>query len=147
MTRPAPGARARNGRHRGWLPTAVRAWRLPVPVALRMTLPVALPMALFVALLGIGVGTGCGARAAGGAAGVAPDDAIIQLRCNVPEAELWVNERYIGPVGALKGGVALSPGTHRVEARHAQHHAFYAELELRARERRTLDVDLAPRLP
>lgn len=110
-------------------------------------MPVALVVALVVALLGIGVGTGCGARAAGGAAGVAPDDAIIQLRCNVPEAELWVNERYIGPVGALKGGVALSPGTHRVEARHAQHHAFYAELELRARERRTLDVDLAPRLP
>lgn len=136
MTRPAPGARSMN---RDWLPAAVRAWGLPARVALRM--------ALVVALLGVGVGTGCGARAAGGAAGVAPDDAIIQLRCNVPEAELWVNERYIGPVGALKGGVALSPGTHRVEARHAQHHAFYAELALRARERRTLDIELAPKLP
>jgi hypothetical protein len=88
----------------------------------------------------------CGARAAT-RGGVSPDDAIVHVQCNVPEAELWVDERYIGPVGALKGGVALPPGAYRIELRHPQHHAFYGEIEVRARERRTLEIALAEQLP
>jgi hypothetical protein len=75
------------------------------------------------------------------------DDAVVIVRADVADAALWVDGRYIGPVGALKGGVAVEPGAHRFEVRHDEHFSHYAELELAPRERRTLEIDLAPVLP
>lgn len=89
---------------------------------------------------------GCGPRPTP-RGGVAATDAIVRVQCNQPEAELWVDERYIGPVGALKAGVALSPGRYRLEVRHPEHHTFYGQIEVRAREQRTLDIALAKKLP
>jgi hypothetical protein len=77
------------------------------------------------------------------------DDAIISLAWapEIPDAALWVNGRYIAQLGQLKGGIALSAGTHRIEIRHDDYFPQYVELTVAARERRRLVVELAPILP
>jgi hypothetical protein len=87
---------------------------------------------------------GCGARS--GPSG-GEDDAILVIRCDVADATLWLDGRYIREVGEIKGGVYVTPGRHRVEIRHDDHFSHYQELDLASRERRVLDVDLAPVLP
>jgi len=77
----------------------------------------------------------------------AADDAIVKLAVDVDDAALWVDGRFVGPVGGLRGGVALAPGKHRIELRHDDYWSHYAELDLVPRQRVTLDVDLAPVLP
>ncbi|MEM9492987.1 MAG: hypothetical protein AAGC55_27810 [Myxococcota bacterium] len=75
------------------------------------------------------------------------NDAIIRLQCNVPDAELWVDDRFVAAVGSLRSGIALSAGAHRIELRHESHHTFYLELDVAARERRTIAVELIEVLP
>ncbi len=75
------------------------------------------------------------------------NDAVVKLTADVAEAGLFVDGRYVGPVGEYAGGVAIEPGVHRFELRHDDHFSWYAELTLTARERRTIAVVLAPRLP
>jgi len=65
----------------------------------------------------------------------------------VPEASLWVDGRYIGTIGAMRGGIAIAAGTHRLELRHDDYFSRYAELTVRAREHRAIALDLARRLP
>ena len=89
----------------------------------------------------------CGARAAEMTMGPRPDDAIVKITSTVPDASLWVDGRYIGTIGALRGGISIAAGTHRLELRHDDYFSRYAELTLRAREHRALALDLAPRLP
>ena len=74
-------------------------------------------------------------------------DAVVVFRSDVPEAILWVDGRYIGPVGALKGGVQVPAGHHRFELRDDTHFSHYAELDLAPRDRKVLDVHLATVLP
>ncbi len=50
-------------------------------------------------------------------------------------------------VGALRGGVALAAGPHRVELRHDDYVSRYLEVALAPRERRHLAIELAPSLP
>jgi hypothetical protein len=90
---------------------------------------------------------GCGQRHVEDPMAPAEDDAIVKITSTVPDASLWVDGRYIGTIGALHGGIAIAAGTHRVELRHDDYFSRYAELTLRARERRALALDLAPRLP
>lgn len=71
-------------------------------------------------------------------------DAVILVQSNVPDAELWVDERFVAPVSALQAGVALRPGTHRIEVRHPRYHSFYETVTVGARERSTLEVRLVP---
>lgn len=78
------------------------------------------------------------------APGFSPDDAVILVQSNVPDAELWVDERFVGQVGALRGGVALPPGTHRIELRHPRYHTFYEVLTVAARQRDRLEAALVP---
>lgn len=93
----------------------------------------------------------CVAAAMGGCGGppepaprFSANDAVILVQSNVPDAELWVDERFVAPVGALQGGVALRPGTHRIEVRHSRYHSFYETVTVGARERSTLEVRLVP---
>lgn len=74
-------------------------------------------------------------------------DAVIKLDCAVAQAEVYVNDRQIGLCGDLRGGIALSPGVHRIEIRHDDYHTAYYELTVATAERKTLRVDLAPALP
>jgi hypothetical protein len=99
-----------------------------------------------VGVAGLGATAGCGGAQRPPSA-VDPDDAIVTLSVEVPEATLWVNGRYVGQVGRLRGGIALSAGAHRLEIRHDDFVTHYEEITVRARERRALVVHLAPVLP
>lgn len=87
----------------------------------------------------------CGPRPAPG--GVTARDAIVKLTSNVPEAQVYVDGRFIAPVSMLRGGVAVEPGVHRFEVRHEGHFSRYLELTLTRAQRTTVALDLAPILP
>jgi hypothetical protein len=87
--------------------------------------------------------------ACGGArtAGDGGNTALVVVRCELQDATVWVDGQYVQEVGAMRAGVRMKPGVHRLEVRHDDHYSHYEELELAPGERRTLDVDLAPVLP
>ena len=78
---------------------------------------------------------------------VTPNDAVIYLKSNVTDAQVYVDGRFVGPVSMLRGGIALDPGKHRVELRKDDYFSRYAELDLRRAERKQLQLELAPVLP
>ena len=88
----------------------------------------------------------CGGRS-NAARDPARNDAVITVVTEVDDATVWVNDRHLGLVADLRAGIALAPGTHRIEIRHEDFHTRYLTLTLEARERRALDVELAPILP
>lgn len=88
------------------------------------------------ALLALAACAGAPSRAPGSA------DAVLRLSCNVPEAALFVDGRYLAPVGLLRGGVALAPGRHRFELRHQGHLPKLWELELAGAERKAVTIEL-----
>jgi hypothetical protein len=71
--------------------------------------------------------------------------AIVTFHVDVPDAVLWVDGNYIGPIG--KHPVEVRPGVHRFELRDDDHYSHYEELDLRANDKKTIDVKLAPILP
>ncbi len=79
--------------------------------------------------------------------GVEADDAIIKLQSNVRDAQLFVDGRYIAEVRRLGGGVAVEPGTHRLELRHDDYFSSYLELTLGRAERKIVSLEMAPILP
>ncbi len=79
--------------------------------------------------------------------GVDRDDAIVKLASNVLDAQLYVDGRFIGPLRALRGGVAVEAGTHRFELRHDSYFSSYLELTLARAERKTVSLEMAPVLP
>jgi len=72
-------------------------------------------------------------------------DAVIQFHCPVADAEVWVDGQYV--VEALRRGISIAPGTHRIEVRHDRYHTFYAEVTVRKNERLVVEVRLAEILP
>lgn len=99
-------------------------------------------------LLAVGVlGVGCSGPAQTIRGKVSKNDAVIQIQCEVGDAELWVDDRFVAHVRSLRRGIALSPGEHRLEIRHDRHHTHYEILTVTARERRTLTVEMARILP
>jgi hypothetical protein len=87
----------------------------------------------------------CGPRP--GPGGGAAADAIIYLRSNVRDAQVYVDGRFVAALDALGGGIALEPGSHRVELRRDSYFSSYVELELARGERKRLAVELAVILP
>jgi hypothetical protein len=79
--------------------------------------------------------------------GVSSSDAIVQFKSNVRDAQMFVDGRFIAPLSALGGGVAVEPGVHRFELRHDDYFSSYLELSLGKAERRKVAMDLAPVLP
>ena len=79
--------------------------------------------------------------------GVSPDDAIVYVRSNVTDAQVYVDGKFVGPVVVLRGGMALEPGKHRVELRHDDYFSRYVELDLQRAENKRLELALAPVLP
>ena len=98
---------------------------------------------LWVALLALAA---CAGRQHGGGGGDA-EDAVVVVKSNVAEAAIFVDGRFVGPVGVLKGGVAVVPGHHRIEVRHDDYFSRYVELDMKRAERTKLQLDLAPVLP
>jgi len=87
----------------------------------------------------------CGPKV--GPNGVSSTDAIVVVKSNVRDAQVFVDGRFIAPVSALGGGVAVVPGVHRFELRHDDYFSSYLELKLERSERRKVAMDLAPVLP
>ncbi len=79
--------------------------------------------------------------------GVAASDAIIYVKSNVGDAQVYVDGRFIGPIKILHGGIAMDPGRHRLELRHDDYFSRYAELDLHRSEKKQLDLEMAPVLP
>ena len=79
--------------------------------------------------------------------GVTPNDAIVYVKSNVSDAQVFVDGRFIGPVGILRGGIAVDPGRHRLELRHDDFFSRYVELDLHRSEKRRLELEMAPVLP
>lgn len=87
----------------------------------------------------------CGPKV--GPNGVSASDAIVKVKSNVRDAQVFVDGRYVAPLSALRGGVAVDPGVHRFELRHDDFFAGYLEVTLAKAERREVAIDLAPMLP
>ncbi|HEU0033689.1 MAG TPA: hypothetical protein VFQ53_23845 [Kofleriaceae bacterium] len=79
--------------------------------------------------------------------GVQRSDAIVVFKSNVRDAQLYVDGRFIAPLDAMSGGVAVEPGVHRFELRHEDYFSSYLELTLARAERRKVSLELAPILP
>jgi hypothetical protein len=75
------------------------------------------------------------------------DDAIVQLRSNVRDAQVYVDGRFVAPLDAVARGIAVRPGYHRIELRRDEYFSSYLELELARAERRQVRMELAPVLP
>jgi hypothetical protein len=75
------------------------------------------------------------------------DDAIVLVKSNVSDANVFVDGRYYGSVKMLRGGLAFEAGRHRLELRHDDYFSGYVELDLKRAERKQLQLDLAPVLP
>jgi hypothetical protein len=82
-----------------------------------------------------------------GANGVSARDAIVYIHTNVGDATVWMDSRFVGPIERLHGGVAISPGKHRLEVRRGDYFSGYAELDVQPSERRTIELPLSPILP
>lgn len=73
------------------------------------------------------------------------ESAVLVVQCEVQDAEVWLNSRYYRTAGELSRGVRLRAGVYRIEVRHSDFHSMYYEVELAAKQRRTLVVALAQR--
>ena len=102
-------------------------------------------MTRLVVLAALVVGTGCGQKV--GPNGVSSSDAIVKVKSNVRDAQVFVDGRFVAPLSALRGGVAVEPGVHRFELRHDDFFSGYLELTLAKAERREVAIELAPMLP
>lgn len=97
------------------------------------------------ALAVAGLLAGC---SGGGAAQRGPaGQAILYLRSNVPDAQVYLDGRFIAPLDALAGGIAVEPGAHRLELRHEDYFSTYREVQVARATRQRLAIDLAAVLP
>ena len=88
----------------------------------------------------------CGGKAVD-SSGVTRNDAILSIRSNVRDAQVYVDGRFVTPLDAAGGGIAVTPGTHRFELRHEDYFSSYLELTLAKAERRKVTMELVPVLP
>ncbi len=73
--------------------------------------------------------------------------AVVTVTSNLPDAQVFVDGRFVGAVSFVKRGMALDPGKHRLELRHDDYFSRFAELDLHKAERQQLDLELLPVLP
>jgi len=79
--------------------------------------------------------------------GVTAVDAVVYVKSNVRDAQVYVDGRFIAPLEALRGGVAVEPGAHRIELRHEDYYSSYLELTLARAERKNVAMEMAVILP
>lgn len=77
----------------------------------------------------------------------AADNGIVVLTSNVRDAQVYLDGRFIAPLDAMRAGMAMAPGPHRIELRHDDYFSGYAEVTVGKRERKELAVPLAAILP
>ena len=91
------------------------------------------------------VASACGPQRAPN--GVTSDDAVIYVKSNVADAQVYIDGHFVGPLAGLRGGIAIDAGTHRLELRRDEYFSSYVELELHRAEKKRLSIELAPTLP
>jgi hypothetical protein len=96
-------------------------------------------------VLAFALDLGCGPKPA--PKGPAGGDAVVFLKSNVSDAQVWVDGRLVGPLSVVRAGIAVDPGKHRVELRHEDYFSRYVELDLARAERKKLQLEMAPVLP
>lgn len=74
-------------------------------------------------------------------------DAVVYVRSNVADAQIFVDGRLVGPLTAVRAGIAVDPGRHRLELRRDDYFSRYVELDLQPSERKKLELEMAPVLP
>jgi hypothetical protein len=79
--------------------------------------------------------------------GPAAGDAVLFVKSNVADAQVWVDGRLVGPLSVVHGGIAVDPGKHRLELRHDDFFSRYVELDLQRAEHKKLQLEMAPVLP
>ena len=94
---------------------------------------------------GVGFVVACGPKV--GPRGATSDDAVVYVKSNVADAQVFFDGRLVGPISVLRGGIAVDAGKHRVELRHDDYFSRYVELDLRRAERKQLQLEMAPVLP
>lgn len=77
----------------------------------------------------------------------AKTDAIVYVKSNVPDAQLYVDGKFVASLEALRGGIAIEPGAHRLELRREDYFSSYLELTVARAERKQIAIDLAAILP
>ena len=82
-----------------------------------------------------------------GPTGVTSNDAIVYVKSNVRDAQVYIDGRFVAPLNALGGGVAVAAGTHRFELRHEDYFSSYLELRLARAERKKIVMEMAAILP
>lgn len=82
-----------------------------------------------------------------GPTGVTSDDAIVYVKSNVRDAQVYVDGRFVAPLDALGGGLALEPGAHRFELQHEDYFSSYLELQLARAEHKQVAMEMAAILP
>jgi len=94
-------------------------------------------------LAGLLAGCGAGAAAPRGSSG----QAILYITSNVPDAQVYIDGRFIAPLDTLGSGLALEVGAHRLELRHEDYFSTYRELQIARAARQRITVELAAVLP
>ena len=74
-------------------------------------------------------------------------DAVLFVKSNVSDAQVWVDGRLVGPLNVVRGGIAVDPGRHRLELRHDDYFSRYLELDLAKGSTQKLQLEMAPVLP
>ena len=73
----------------------------------------------------------------------APARADVALRCPLPEAEVYVDEVYLGRCAVWsRRALPLKPGLHTIEVRAAGRYPFFAEVDVQDGSQAALDVAL-----
>lgn len=92
----------------------------------------------------LGLQASCGGVGKAGNAS-AKQGAVLIVKCQIKDAEVWINSRYSRSAAEFARGLRLKPGSYRIEVRHEGYHSRYFEISLEAKERETLEVELAQR--
>lgn len=79
--------------------------------------------------------------------GVTADDAIVHITSNVRDADVYLDGRLLAPLSALDRGLAVEPGSHRLELRRDEYFSSYLEFRVARGERKTLAMAMAAVLP
>ena len=122
-------------------PSGPRGWRWGTTAQARpRARPLSIGALVLAALLA------CGARTPA-PRGAPAGDAVVIITSNVADAQLYIDGHLVGPVSALRGGIAIDPGKHRMELRHDDYFSRYVELDLQRAAKQTIAVEMMPVLP
>jgi hypothetical protein len=81
-----------------------------------------------------------------GCALTGPRPATLRVRCNLPDATLWIDDSYAGRAAEWAGGQPLGPGFRRIEIRQPGYFSYYRELAPEEGQTVSVDAELRPDL-